>query len=415
MLMPIAAPTPAATDISVLGSPRRPVQGDPIFAVNDEFRRDTRPDKANLGIGVYCDELGRVPVLASVREAARQLAEEEEACAYLPVEGFDALRQAIQALLFGGRHEAVASRRVATLQTVGASGALRLAGELLATDLAVPGIWVSDPSWHNHRVLFEGAGLFVGTYPYLDANTGGLRFEALLSAMAHIPERGVVLLHGCCHNPTGVDLDPAQWAALAQEMRRRRLIPFIDLAYQGFGSGVEDDAAPVRCLAEAGLEFLVAQTFSKNFSLYGERCGSLSVVAGSAREAEGMLQQMKAIVSRFYFSPPARGARLVAKVLQTPALAQQWVGELTAMRERVDAMRSRLVAALQSEPAPGQWAGLAATRGMFAYPSLTPRQVNELKRRHGVYLAPTGRLCIAALNNANIERVVQALRRTVCS
>jgi len=394
---------------SVLGSPRRPVQGDPIFALNDEFRHDTRPAKVNLGIGVYADEQGRVPVLASVRAAAQALANENDACGYLPVEGFEPLRHAIQALLFGAQHEAVLRGRIATLQTVGASGALRLGGELLKDDLQVPGIWISDPSWHNHRVLFEGAGLPVATYPYLDPATGDLRFDELMSAVGRIPERGVVLLHGCCHNPTGVEIEPAQWAELAGIMRRRRLIPFIDLAYQGFGAGVEEDALAVRCLADAGLEFLVAQTFSKSFSLYGERCGSLSIVTGSAREADQLLQQMKSIVSRFYFSPPVRGARLVAKILQTPAFAQQWAADLAAMRERVDTMRSRLHGELTCRGPSARWDRVARTRGMFAYPGVTPEQVAWLKEHHAVYLAPTGRLCMAALNETNLGRVVEAL------
>jgi len=397
---------------SVLGSPCRPVQSDPIFAVNDEFRLDTRPDKVNLGIGVYCDEQGRVPVLASVRAAAQALANEHEACSYLPVEGFEPLRHAIQALLFGAQHELVLRGRIATLQTVGASGALRLAGELLDNDLQVPGIWISDPSWHNHRVLFEGAGLPVAPYPYLDPATGALCFDEMKRAIERIPERGVVLLHGCCHNPTGVDLDASQWVELAGIMRRRRLIPFIDLAYQGFGAGVEEDAFALRCLADAGLEFLVAQTFSKNFSLYGERCGSLSIVTGSAREADRLLQQMKSIVSRFYFSPPVRGARLVAKILHTPALAQQWAADLAAMRERVDTMRRRLHEELSCRQASAKWDRIALTRGMFSCPGLTGEQVARLKLRHAVYLAPTGRLCIAALNEANLVHVAEALVET---
>jgi aromatic-amino-acid transaminase len=386
-----------------------PVDGDPIFALNDEFRRDPRAFKANLGIGVYCDDQGRVPMLRCVRQAALALADEGEGSGYLPIEGSHALRDAVQQLLFGSGHPAVDGERVATLQTVGASGALRLAGELLLGQLEVPGVWISDPSWHNHRALFEGAGLRVETYPYLDPRTGGLRFEEMLASLEQIPPRGVVLLHGCCHNPTGVDLSPVQWRALAEVLKRRRLVPFVDLAYQGFGEGVEEDAFAVRCLADAGLELLVAHTFSKSFSLYSERAGSLSVVASSRGAAVTLLQHMKAIVSRFYFSPPAAGARLVARVLQTPELRQQWHAEVGTMRTRVDATRRRLVRALEGLPASTQWAGLPGTRGMFAYPTLTRAQVEELKRRHGVYLAPNGRLCIAALNDANFAHVVQAL------
>jgi aromatic-amino-acid transaminase len=386
-----------------------PVGGDPIFALNDEFRRDPRAFKANLGIGVYCDDEGRVPMLGSVKKAALAMAQEGEGSGYLPIEGSHALRDVVQALLFGSGHPAVSAQRVATLQTVGASGALRLAGELLRAQLQVPGVWISDPSWHNHRALFEAAGLRVESYPYLDPRTGGLRFEEMLAALEQIPPRGVVLLHGCCHNPTGVDLSPVQWRTLAEVLQRRRLMPFVDLAYQGFGEGVDEDAYAVRCLADAGLELLVAHTFSKSFSLYAERVGSLSIVAASRGDAATLLQHMKAVVSQFYFSPPAAGARLVARVLQAPELSRQWQAELATMRARVDVTRRRLARALEGLPAAAQWPGLATTRGMFAYPNLGRGQVESLKRQEGVYLAPNGRLCIAALNDANFAQVVQAL------
>jgi aromatic-amino-acid transaminase len=408
VIAPAGVPVPHRQHLTVFGA-LRPVDSDPVFAINDEFRGDMRAPKANLGIGVYCDEQGRVPVLASVQSAAQALAKESHGGGYLPVEGFEPLARGVQALLLGADHEAVSSRRIATLQTVGGSGALRLAGEFLRNELQVPGVWVSDPSWHNHRVLFEGAGLRVESYPYFDPVTGGLRFDELKAALGRIPERGVVLLQACCHNPTGVDLTPAQWMEVTEILSRRNLIPFIDLAYQGFGQGLDEDAFAVRCLADAGIEFLVAQSFSKNFSLYGERCGTLSIVATSSREARQAMQHMKAIVSRFYFSPPAHGARAAAKVLHTPVLARQWMVELAVMRERVETIRRRLHEELISRQAEAKWDRVALTHGMFVCTGLTREQVSWLKLRHGVYLAPNGRLCIAALNQANLLHVAEAL------
>lgn len=410
--MTITAPErayPAGLPASVFDTIGEPGAGDPIFALNDEFQRDTRACTANLGIGVYCDEHGRVPMLSAVRRAAQVLAEEGAGSGYLPIEGAPALREQVQQLVFGADHPAVKSGRVATLQTVGGSGALRVAGELLRQVMQVPGAWVSDPSWHNHHVLLEGAGLPVGTYPYFDPATGGLRFDAMLGALQQLPPRAVVVLHGCCHNPTGIDLSDDQWRVLAGLLRRRRLVPLLDLAYQGFGRGIEEDAFAARCFADEGLEFLVVQTFSKNFSLYAERVGSLSVVAATADRANSLLRHLKAIVSRHYFSPPAGGARLVVRVLQAPGLERQWRAELEAMRTRVDATRARLAMALVDAPTRAQWPGVATTRGMFAYPSLTAAQVDGLKRRHGVYLAPNGRLCIAALNEGNFAHVARAV------
>ena len=383
--------------------------GDPILSLNEAFQKDPRADKVNLSIGIYFDDAGRIPVLDCVRQAEAALLAESTPKSYLPIEGSAAMRGAVQHLLFGVGHEALASGRVATLQTVGSSGGLKVGADFIKRWLPASGVWVSDPTWDNHRAMFEGAGVAVHTYPYYDAGTGGLKFEALQETLRGLPPRSVVLLHACCHNPTGVDLTRAQWEALIPVLRERELLPFLDLAYQGYGDGIEEDAFAVRALALAGLTLFVANSFSKSMSVYGERAGALSVVCASAAEAELVLGQLKATVRRNYSSPPIHAAGIVSRVLGEPALRAAWEADVTAMRTRIQAMRRSLHAVLQAKR-PGRDFGYFLTqRGMFSYTGLSAAQVDRLREEFGVYLVRSGRLCVAGLNTGNVERTAVAM------
>ncbi len=386
-----------------------PYAGDPILSLNEDFQRDARPHKVNLSIGIYFDDAGRIPVLDVVREAEARLLAADGPKPYLPIEGAANFRREVQTLLFGADHPALAAGRVATLQTVGSSGGLKVGADFIARWLPGRAVWVSDPTWDNHRAMFEGAGLTVQTYPYYDPVGGGVRFEAMLEALRALPPESVVLLHGGCHNPTGVDLSAAQWAALLPLLRERRLIPYVDLAYQGFGEGLEADAAAVRALADAGLTGFVANSFSKNMSVYGERVGALSVLCADADEASRVLGQLRATVRRNYSSPPIHGGQIVATVLGDAALRGQWDGELAAMRERMLAMRRALHDALAARLPGRDFGYLLTQRGMFSYTGLSPAQVDALREQHAVYLVRSGRLCISGLNRGNVGRTAEAM------
>jgi aromatic-amino-acid transaminase len=390
-----------------------PYAGDPILSLNEAFQRDPRAGKVNLSIGIYFDEQGRIPVLESVRRAEARLLEANAAKSYLPIAGHPGMRQAVQALLFGAGHEALASQRVATIQTVGSSGGLKVGADFLRRWLPGSGVWISDPSWDNHRAMFEGAGLAVRTYPYYDAATGGLAFEAMRAAIDTLPPKSIVLLHAGCHNPTGVDPSAAQWEALTPVLRERGLLPYLDIAYQGYGEGIEEDAAPIRRLADAGLVFFVANSFSKSMSLYGERAGALSVVCANAAEAERVFGQLQATVRRNYSNPPIHAGAIVATVLTDPELRAAWAADVASMRERILAMRRRLHAVLGAR-LPGRDFGYFITqRGMFSYTGLSAAQVDRLREEHAVYLVRSGRMCVAGLNNANVERVAEAFAAVV--
>ena len=395
-----------------------PYAGDPILTLNEAFGRDPRTGKINLSIGIYFDDDGKLPVMAAVRAAEAQQAAVAGARPYQPMEGAANYRQAVQHLLFGAEHEAVTSGRVATLQTIGGSGGLKVGADFLKRWFPAAAVWVSDPTWDNHRSMFEGAGFAVHSYPYYDAASGGLNFDAMLAAFEQLPAGSIVLLHACCHNPTGVDLTHAQWARLIPVIARRGLIPYVDIAYQGFGDGIEDDAWAIRALASdrsasTPISFFVASSFSKSFSLYGERCGGLSVVCPDAAQAELALGQLRATIRRNYSSPPTHGGQLVARVLQTPALRAQWAAELEAMRLRIAALRVRLHASLTERlRAAGDHRNVdyfITQRGMFSYTGLSPAQCDRLREEHAVYLVRSGRMCAAGLNPGNVEAVAAAL------
>jgi aromatic-amino-acid transaminase len=386
-----------------------PYAGDPILSLNEAYQADPRKDKINLSIGIYFDDAGRIPVLECVRLAEAQMLQDNAAKPYLPIEGSAAMRKAVQHLLFGEGHEAVSSGRIATLQTVGSSGGLKVGADFIKRWLPQSALWVSDPTWDNHRAMFEGAGVAVHTYPYYDAATGGLKFDAMCQALAQLPAKSVVLLHACCHNPTGVDLTPAQWQALIPILRERQLLPYLDLAYQGYGDGIEEDAYSVRALASAGISFFIANSFSKSMSVYGERAGALSVVCRDRTEAELVLGQMKATVRRNYSSPAIHAAGIVSRVLSDATLRPLWQADVAAMRERILAMRRSLHAVLSARQPGRDFGYFLSQRGMFSYTGLTAAQVDRLREEFGVYLVRSGRMCIAGLNTGNVERTAAAM------
>ncbi|HBC2538399.1 TPA: aromatic amino acid transaminase [Enterobacter cloacae] len=383
--------------------------GDPILSLMERFKEDPRSDKVNLSIGLYYNEDGIIPQLKAVAEAeARLNADPHGASLYLPMEGLNTYRNAIAPLLFGADHAVLAQKRVATIQTLGGSGALKVGADFLKKYFPDSGVWVSDPTWENHVAIFEGAGFKVAAYPWFDSETNGVRVDALLEKLNTLPERSIVLLHPCCHNPTGADLTNAQWDAVIEVLKARNLIPFLDIAYQGFGAGMEEDAYAIRAVASAGLPVLVSNSFSKIFSLYGERVGGLSVVCEDAEAAGRVLGQLKATVRRIYSSPPNFGAQVVATVLGDEQLKASWLAEVESMRKRILSMRQELVNVLK-EAVPGHnFDYLLKQRGMFSYTGLSAAQVERLREEFGVYLIASGRMCVAGLNASNVHRVAQA-------
>ena len=382
--------------------------GDPILTLMERFKEDPRSDKVNLSIGLYYNEDGIIPQLQAVAEAeARLNAQPHGASLYLPMEGLNCYRHAIAPLLFGADHPVLKQQRVATIQTLGGSGALKVGADFLKRYFPESGVWVSDPTWENHVAIFAGAGFEVSTYPWYDEATNGVRFNDLLATLKTLPARSIVLLHPCCHNPTGADLTNDQWDAVIEILKARELIPFLDIAYQGFGAGMEE-AYAIRAIASAGLPALVSNSFSKIFSLYGERVGGLSVMCEDAEAAGRVLGQLKATVRRNYSSPPNFGAQVVAAVLNDEALKASWLAEVEEMRTRILAMRQELVKVLSTEMPERNFDYLLNQRGMFSYTGLSAAQVDRLREEFGVYLIASGRMCVAGLNTANVQRVAKA-------
>ena len=382
--------------------------GDPILGLVETFNNDNRTEKVNLGIGIYFDDEGKLPVLGSVREAEVRRAAQALPRPYLPMEGLAAYRSAVQNLLFGQDHPALAENRIATIQTLGGSGALKVGADFLHRWFPQAKVYVSDPTWDNHRSIFEGAGFEVGTYPYYDPETVGVKFEEMLSFLLGLPENSVVLLHPCCHNPTGVDLTHAQWDAVLEVVQTRKLIPFMDIAYQGFGEDLDHDAYAIRKAVAMDLPLFVSNSFSKNLSLYGERVGGLSVVCPNAEEAALVFGQLKFTVRRIYSSPPAHGGFITAEVMNTPELFARWQNEVAEMRDRIRAMRQKLHAVLSAKLPQKNFDYFIKQRGMFSYTGLTPEQVQRLQDEFAVYLVASGRMCVAGLNEANIDYVANA-------
>lgn len=386
--------------------------GDPILSLMDTYQADARASKVNLSIGLYYDAEGRIPTLPSVAEAHRRLlAQGERPALYLPMEGLTDYCVQVQRLLFGDASPALSEGRVATIQTVGGSGALKVGADFLRQYFPQSQVWVSDPTWENHHALFGGAGFIVNTYPYFDPSTGGVAFADMLEAFGQLPARSIVLLHPCCHNPTGADLLPAQWDEVIKVLAERELIPFLDTAYQGFGDGMQADAYAIRAMTQAGLTLVVSNSFSKIFSLYGERVGGLSVVCASAQVAANVHGQLKATVRRNYSSPPSHGARLVSIVLNDEALRTQWLAEVEEMRVRIGSMRTQLASLLRDAFPDGRHDYLLRQKGMFSYTGLSAEQVAHLRRECGIYLIDSGRMCLAGLNAGNVKLVADAIAR----
>lgn len=386
--------------------------GDPILTLNETFQADTRADKVNLSIGIYLDDQGALPALDVIHQAELRMAETSKPKPYLPMEGAANFRSAVQHLLFGPDHAAVRSGRIATIQTVGSSGGLRVGAEFIKRWFAQSGVWVSNPTWDNHRSIFQSAGLAVDSYPYYQAD-GAVDAQGMKAKLATLPAGSVVLMHACCHNPTGADLTQAQWREIIEVMRERRLIPYLDLAYQGFAEGIDEDAFAVREMARAGLSMLVANSFSKSMGLYGERVGALSVVCPDAEQAELVLGQMKATIRRSYSSPPLHGSQIAALVMTDPAMRKQWEDDVKGMRERILAVRTSLHDALSTLLPGGNFAYLLTQRGMFSYTGLSKQQVDTLREDHAIYLVESGRMCVTGLNPGNIPRVAKAFAAVI--
>lgn len=386
---------------------------DPILGLNEAFAADTRSNKVNLGVGVYCDDTGKIPLLAAVRQAEAQLTAAAPSRGYLPIDGIAQYNKAVQSMLFGSNSPLIAAQQIATVQALGGTGALKVGADLLKRFVPGAKVVISDPSWENHRALFESAGFVVDTYPYYDPESQGVRFDELLAALAALPARSVVVLHACCHNPTGVDLTESQWAKVVEACKAGDLIPFLDIAYQGFGDGIDADAAAVRRFASAGIDFLVSNSFSKSFSLYGERVGALSFVAQNKDEAARVLSQLKRVVRTNYSNPPIHGGSIVAAVLASPELRALWEQELAGMRDRIRAMRTGLVERLAARGVQRDFAFVAKQRGMFSYSGLTSTHVDRLRDEFGIYAVSTGRICLAALNDRNIDAVADAIAAVI--
>ena len=388
--------------------------GDPILSLMETFKQDPREHKVNLSIGLYYNEQGIIPQLQAVAAAEDRLqAEPHNASLYLPMEGLPAYRNAIAPLLFGAEHPMLKAGRIVSIQTLGGSGALKVGADFLKRYFPHSNVWVSDPTWENHVAIFAGAGFEVSTYPWYDAETHGVKFDAFLDKLKTLPKQSIVLLHPCCHNPTGADLTNAQWDQTVEVLKAQELIPFLDIAYQGYGAGMEADAYAIRAIAAAGLPALVSNSFSKIFSLYGERVGGLSICCDSVEEAGRVLGQLKATVRRNYSSPPNFGAQVVSCVLNDEALKASWLAEVEAMRLRILEMRQSLVAVLSSALPGKNFDYLLKQRGMFSYTGLSAQQVERLRDEFGIYLIASGRMCVAGLNSKNVHQVAEAFAAVI--
>ena len=386
---------------------------DPILGITELYVADQNPRKVNLGVGVYYDGNGKVPLLECVKRAELQRVQSGAPKSYLPIDGLQAYDQAVQALVFGPEAAVLKDKRVVTVQALGGTGGLRIGADLLRLLAPAAQVWISDPSWENHRALFEAAGFKVQAYPYYDPATRGLRFEAMLAALRSLPAGAVVVLHSCCHNPTGVDLSREQWQQVLAVVQARGLVPFLDLAYQGFAEGVDADAYAPRLFAQAMSPIFLSSSFSKSVSLYGERVGAFSLVAGSADEAARALSQAKHLVRTNYSNPPTHGGDIVARVLTTPELRALWEQEVGAMRERIKAMRKALAEGVRQRAPGADWSFVQRQRGLFSYTGLTKAQVERLRAEYSIYAIETGRVCVAALNSGNVDYVAEAIAQVL--
>lgn len=386
---------------------------DPILGLTEAFQADENPNKVNLGVGVYQDGRGKVPVLSVVREAERRWYEKEDSKAYLPIDGLAAYRQEVQNLLFGRDSSLVKEGRAVTAQALGGTGALKLGADFLRRFSPRAEIYISKPSWENHRALFEAAGFAVKEYPYYAPATHGLDFAGMRGTLEQLPAGTIVLLHACCHNPTGVDLSPSEWQEVVGIVKARSLLPFLDFAYQGFGDGIAEDAIAVRAFAEAGLPFLVASSFSKSFSLYRERVGAITFVTRDADEARRVTSQLKRVIRTNYSNPSSHGGQVVALILADPELRARWEGEVAEMRSRIQSMRSSFVKRLAERGIARDFSFIAQQKGMFSYSGLELEAVRRLRAEYGIYIVDSGRICVAAMNANNIEPITEAIAKVL--
>ena len=385
---------------------------DPILGLNEAFNADTRAFKVNLGVGVYCNEEGRIPLLRAVAEAESIRVAQHVARGYLPIDGIAAYDLAVQKLLFGAESPLLDSGRALTVQAVGGTGALKIGADFLKQLKPDAVVAISDPSWENHRALFETAGFPVQNYRYYDATSHDVNRSGMLEDLQNLPSGSIVVLHACCHNPTGVDLSPEDWKNVLDVLKAKGHVPFLDMAYQGFGDGIEEDAAAVRLFAESGLTFFASSSFSKSFSLYGERVGALSIVTESKDETARVLSQVKRVIRTNYSNPPTHGATIVAAVLNNPELREMWEQELGEMRLRIRGMRQAMVEKLAAQT-DHDFSFVGRQRGMFSYSGLTTEQVHRLRNEFGIYALDTGRICVAALNQSNIDVVTKAIVQVI--
>ena len=382
---------------------------DPILGLNEQFAADTNPNKVNLGVGVYYDDAGKLPLLKCVQAAEAQIMGTPKARGYLPIDGIAAYDGAVKGLVFGSDSDVVTSDRVATIQAIGGTGGLKVGADFLRRMGTSKQVLISDPSWENHRALFTAAGFDVDTYPYYDAANRGINFDGMLARLNSAEAGTIVVLHACCHNPTGYDIDPAQWDQVVATVKARNLTAFLDMAYQGFGFGIQEDGAVIQKFVDAGLSFLVSTSFSKSFSLYGERVGALSVLCASKDEAAKVLSQLKIAIRTNYSNPPIHGGSVVATVLGTPELRAQWEQELAEMRDRIKIMRQTLVDGLKAAGVQADMSFITKQIGMFSYSGLTKDQMVRLRNEFGVYGTDTGRMCVAAMNSQNIDYICKAI------
>lgn len=386
---------------------------DAILGLNAAFREDPRANKTNLSVGVYQDEHGKTPTLECVRIAEQRLAEAASIKSYLPIPGAPEYGEVVRSLAFGADHEVVQSKRAATAHTPGGTGALRVAGDFLKANFPQLTLWLSDPTWPNHPNIFKASGLPLKSYSYFDKATNSLDFDAMLAAIEKIPAGDAILLHGCCHNPTGIDPNLEQWSQIADAVYGRGLLPILDFAYQGFADGIEQDAAGLRAFARQGADLLVCSSFSKNFGLYRERVGALSIVCPQADQVAAIQSQMNRVIRCNYSNPPAHGAAIVNTVLRDDTLRSTWEDEVTTMRSRINGMRQRLVDALAAKGVPGDYSFITQQRGMFSFSGLTKDQVDTLREEHAIYIVGSGRINVAGLTPANIDYVAEAISTVV--
>ncbi len=402
------APPPTSLLAAVELAPK-----DPILGNTESFVADPNPKKINLGVGVYIDDAGKIPLLECVKRAEREMTDKAAPRGYLPIDGIADYDRIVRALILGNDSDAIKEGRAVTVQALGGTGGLKVGADFLRRFAPGAQVWISDPSWENHRLLFESAGFKVNVYPYYDAKSHGLEFDAMMAALAQLEPGSIAVLHACCHNPTGVDPTPAQWASIVQIVRARGIVPFLDIAYQGFADGIEADGAVVRSFAATPGPLLISNSFSKSFSLYGERVGALTVVTADADEAARVLSQLKRIIRGNYSNPPTHGGQIVATVLQSTQLRALWEAELATMRNRIKLMRATLVERLHERIPASDFNFMLKQRGMFSYSGLTKQQVERLRSEFAIYALDTGRVCVAALNTRNVDEVAKAIATVV--